>query len=135
MIAFFILLWANFWLSLFLHIHHFFNLPMASVDSCFFFFLSSSSFPLFVIGLFMYNFMWFIKLGVRGMCWICAGVYRCAEVCVGVHECVQVCSGVCGYAWVCKGMCRCIWDEFSEYLMETRILTSADFHTYPIRIF
>ena len=69
------------------------------------------------------------------MCGICAGVYRCAEVCVGEHECVQVCSDVWGYAWVCKGMCRCIWDEFSEYLMETRVLTSADFHTYPIRIF
>ena len=26
-------------------------------------------------------------------------------------------------------------DEFSEYLLETRINTSADFNMYPIRIF
>ena len=26
-------------------------------------------------------------------------------------------------------------DEFTEYLLETRVNTSADFNTYPIRIF
>ena len=29
----------------------------------------------------------------------------------------------------------CVLDEFSEYLLETRFNTSADFNTYPIRIF
>ena len=29
----------------------------------------------------------------------------------------------------------CVLDEFSEYLPETRFNTSADFNTYPIRIF
>ena len=40
-------------------------------------------------------------------------------------------AGVCGYAWVCA----CVWDEFSEFLLENRVHTSADFNTYPIRIF
>ena len=45
--------------------------------------------------------------------------------------------GVNGYAvprctWVCAGV---FVDEFSEYLLETKVLTSADFNTYPIRIF
>ena len=38
----------------------------------------------------------------------------------GGGGCVQVCMGVCGYGW----------DEFSEYLLETRVLTSSDFNTY-----
>ena len=29
----------------------------------------------------------------------------------------------------------CAWDEFSEFLQENRVPTSADFNTYPIRIF
>ena len=28
-----------------------------------------------------------------------------------------------------------LWDEFSEFLPENRVPTSADFNTYPIRIF
>ena len=28
-----------------------------------------------------------------------------------------------------------VWDEFSEFLPENRVSTSADFNTYPIRIF
>ena len=65
----------------------------------------------------------------------CAGV--CVSVCMGVHGCVQVwevvhgyvrvCTGVRGYAWV--------WDVFSEFLLENRVPTSADFNTFPIRIF
>ena len=27
------------------------------------------------------------------------------------------------------------WDEFSEFLLENRVPTSADFNMYPIRIF
>ena len=52
----------------------------------------------------------------------------CAQVCAamtGVHRCVH------GYARVCT----CVWDEFSEFLPENRVPTSADFNTYPIRIF
>ena len=48
--------------------------------------------------------------------------------------------------WICEGVpgctqkymelsCVCVWDESLEYLLETRVLTSADFNTYPIRIF
>ena len=36
-----------------------------------------------------------------------------------------------GCAWVCA----CVRDEFSEFLLENRVPTSADFNTYPIRIF
>ena len=57
--------------------------------------------------------------------WVWSGVRRSALVCADV--CGWVCSSVCGYKWV--------WDEFSEYLLETRVLTSADFNMYPIRIF
>ena len=28
-----------------------------------------------------------------------------------------------------------VWNEFSEYLMKTWVLTSSDFNMYPIRIF
>ena len=28
-----------------------------------------------------------------------------------------------------------VWDEFSEFLPQNRVPTSADFNTYPIRIF
>ena len=46
--------------------------------------------------------------------------------------------GVLEYARVCADVCGCahgwMWDEFSEYLLETWVLTSADFNTYPIRI-
>ena len=71
------------------------------------------------------------------MCaWECAGVCRCgrecmgmrvcALVCAGVRRCARVCTGVCGYVWV--------WDVFSEFLLENRVPTSADFNTFPIRI-
>ena len=40
-----------------------------------------------------------------------------------------MCVKVCGCLRVCT------WDEFSEYLLENRVPTSADFNTYPIRIF
>ena len=42
-----------------------------------------------------------------------------------------VCGCVRGYAWVYT----CVWDELSEFLPENRVPTSADFDTYPIRIF
>ena len=59
--------------------------------------------------------------------WACAGVCRCGRECMGMPGCVRVCTGVCGYAGV--------WDVFSEFLLENRVPTSADFNTFPIRIF
>ena len=35
----------------------------------------------------------------------------------------------------CVHVCICVWDEFSEFLPKNRVPTSADFNTYPIRIF
>ena len=55
------------------------------------------------------------------------GVCGCARVCGVVCECAGVCTGVRGYVWV--------WDVFSEFLLENRVPTSADFNTFPIRIF
>ena len=96
--------------------------------------------------------MWFIKLrlsaGISGYVWgvcecalvymgvcgcarVSAGVGGIALVCMGVRWCAWVCTGVCGYAWICA----CVWDEFSEFLLKNRVPTSADFNTYPIRIF
>ena len=53
------------------------------------------------------------------VCGVCAGVHGCVWKSEEVHKCLQV----------------CVLDEFSEYLLETRVNTSADFNTYPIRIF
>ena len=53
------------------------------------------------------------------VCGVCAGVHDCVWKSEEVHECLRV----------------CVLDEFSEYLLETRVNTSADFNTYPIRIF
>ena len=62
---------------------------------------------------------------------VCGGVRECVHGCVqvweGVHGYARVCTGVRGYAWV--------WDVFSEFLLENRVPTSADFNTFPIRIF
>ena len=55
--------------------------------------------------------------------------------------CAQVYAGMDGLAWVWVGVngyalvCACVLDEFSEFLPENRVPTSADFNTYPIRIF
>ena len=62
-----------------------------------------------------------------GMCGVCASVCGFARVCGGLQECAGVCTGVRGYVWV--------WDVFSEFLLENRVPTSADFNTFPIRIF
>ena len=90
--------------------------------SFFFFFLS-----FFVFGLFMYNFMWFIKLRVWvGMCqcmWVCRSVGGCACVwCVGLRWCTSGCG--------CRRLNN---NEFSEYFLETRVQVSVAFNTYPIR--
>ena len=64
---------------------------------------------------------------------------------VGVPGCAGGFMGVCRCAWVwewaegglrgCAWVYACVWDEFSEFLLENRVPTSADFNTYPIRIF
>ena len=86
-----------------------------------------------------------------GMCGVCASVFGCARVCGGVRECagvcVSVCMGLCGCVQVWEGVHGCarvctgvrgyawVWDVFSEFLLENRVPTSADFNTFPIRIF
>ena len=69
--------------------------------------------------------------GMRGCLWVCAGVRKCTYMYMGGCGC----AGVCGSVRNCSGVCKCVLDEFSEYLLETRVNTSADFNTYPIQIF
>ena len=38
---------------------------------------------------------------------------------MGVSKCVRVCPGVPGHAQVCAGIQWYVWDDFSEYLLET----------------
>ena len=75
--------------------------------------------------------------GISGHQWVCVECVRvcasvreyvrgCVQVWEGVHGCARVCTGVRGYAWV--------WDVSSEFLLENRVPTSADFNTFPIRI-
>ena len=52
-------------------------------------------------------------------------MHGCARVCTGAQGCARVCKGV---HMGMHGMHRCVWDEFSEYLLETRVLTSSDFN-------
>ena len=107
---------------------------IASADSCSFFFLlllSSSLF--FQIFPFSCNFIGYVRLcvGMHGCAWVSVSVHGCARVFAGVDGYSRVYAGVCGCAQVCAG----VWDEFSEFLLENRVPTSADFNTYPIRIF
>ena len=61
-------------------------------------------------------------------------------MCAAVRGCMQVWASLHGYGWVWAGVhgyalvCACVLDEFSEFLPENRVPTSADFNTYPIRI-
>ena len=76
--------------------------------------------------------MWFIKLKASvGMCEVFSSVCGCLWVGAHVCGCVWVCADVCGCVRVCVG----VWNEFSEYLLETWVLTSANFNVYPIQIF
>ena len=47
--------------------------------------------------------------------------------------------GVHGGEWVCEWVHvvvqGCVWNEFSEYLLETRFLTSANYNPHPLQIF
>ena len=58
-------------------------------------------------------------------------MHWCAWVCASVRRLAWVWAGVQGYSLVSA----CVWDEFSEFLPENSVPTSADFNTYPIRIF
>ena len=102
----------------------FFNSLIYSANSNFYFFLLLSR--------------WFFTLPLACFCLVIAvtnitNMVGCARASasgrvhwgVGVFRCMQVCIGMHG----------CVWDESSEFLLETRVLTSADFNTYPIRIF
>ena len=73
-----------------------------------------------------------VCVGMCGSTQVCAGVHWCVQVCAGVPGCAQMCMGV---QQVCTGVHMRVWDEFSEFLQENRVPTSADFNTYPIRIF
>ena len=83
-----------------------------------------------------------VCVGVAGMhmrVWACAGMHGCTRVFAGVYLCGQVCVW-CGWVRECVCVHRCalvcaVVREFSEFLLENRVLTSADFNTYPIRIF
>ena len=68
---------------------------------------------------------------VKGMSGYVWGVPGCARVYAGVRGLAWVWAGVHGYALVCA----CMLDEFSEFLPENRVPTSAVFNAYPIRIF
>ena len=80
--------------------------------------------------------------GVPGCARVCTSARRCARLCVGVHGCsVGVCvcvHGCAGCAQLCAGVRR-FAQEYAcmcgEFLPENRVPTSADFNTYPIRIF
>ena len=65
--------------------------------------------------------------GVDGYAWVCVGMRGYMQVCAGVHRCALVCAGI------CMGV-QCVRDEFSEFLLENRVPTSADYNTDPIRI-
>ena len=82
-------------------------------------------------------------MGVCGCAWVCTDemcghAWVCASV-AGVRGYVWSYSGVFKYVWVCSAwectdistdistdIRRCMWDEFSEYLPETRVLISVD---------
>ena len=94
-------------------------------------------------------------MGVGG--WVWAGMHGCGQVCMGVHRCTgcacgaRVCAGGCmgvdgnreeGVHQYAGGglrrgawMSACVWDEFSKFLLENRVPTSADFNTHPRRFF
>ena len=68
------------------------------------------------------GYVW-VSIGVQGYALVCTGVLWCAGVCGGMFRCMRICMGVHG----------CVWDVFSEYHLETRVLTSANFNMYPIQ--
>ena len=101
---------------------YFFSPLIATAVSCSFLFSS--------IFLLVYEYVQLLSESVCRCAQVCAGMHRCERVCVGMcrcAQCAQVCVGICGL-WECAQVCV-------EYPLETRVLTSADFNMYPIRIF
>ena len=98
----------------------------ANSNSCFF--LLSSSFFFFFLDDFFKTLPMF-KLCLQHVTHVTNDT---TWVCTGVRECVRV-------WWVCSCVCKCaqvcVQNEFSEYLLETRFLTSANYSTHPLRIF
>ena len=78
--------------------------------------------------IYYYYYEFYYYYGCARVCKGVRGYAQCGRVCIGVHWCAQVCVKVYGCLRVCA------WDEFSEYLLENWVPTSADFNTYPIRI-
>ena len=90
-------------------------------------------------------YIWLISPKCHYYCYYyCTGMHGYARVCtgsVGVSAGMHGYVGGCGCVWVwasvggCLRLWAVVWDEFSEFLPENRVPTSADFNTYPIRIF
>ena len=74
-------------------------------------------------------------MGMCGVCGVSMVVCGCAGGFVGVRRCAWVWEWAEGGLRRCAWAYACVWDEFSEFLLENRVPTSADFNTYPIRIF
>ena len=68
------------------------------------------------------------------MCWVFASVQGCVQVCTVVRGCAWVCEGMRGHVWACELVFTGV-REFSKFLPENIVLTSADFDMYPIRFF
>ena len=106
-----------------------------------FFFLSLSVSSLFCIRPIYVKFH--VIYQVKGVSRYVWGVCGCVQVCMGMPGCVGVGLGMCGSVQVCAythgcaqvWVCGWVLDEFSEYLLEAKVLTLADFNTYPIRFF
>ena len=102
----------------------------------FFFLLLLLSFFLSAFFVFWHNYIWLISPKCHYYCYYYYHYYYYYYYYYwGVRRYVRVWTGM----WVCVGGCRWVWavvlDEFSEFLLENRVPTSADFNTYPIRIF
>ena len=94
---------------------------------------------------------WYV-LGVCSCVWVCAGVCGSVLVCAGVHwfvrvcldmrRCARACTSVQGYVGGCVGVFRCTGMHrcmcgmnFQNAYWRLESYSSADFNTYPIRIF
>ena len=94
----------------------------------------------------------FLKLCFQHVTPVTNVIHGCVRVCLGVCGCGQVCAGVCGCGFSVS-VRECVWvkrvyagvhewvgihgfvqEEFSEYLLETRFLTSANYNPHPLRI-
>ena len=73
---------------------------------------------------------------IKGSLWLARPINR--PILINWHDRYigRTLAGGCGCARVCASSLQLyVWDEFSECLLETRVLTSADFNTYSVRFF